>query len=134
MNPVLFFDAEAILCSYLRAELIALVGTMHVGTNVPTDNFDGEFVRLIRTGGPKQTQVSDNPQITIECWARTEDRAFEIATNVRALLIGLQSTSYGTTTFYRMFEFTGPQNNPDPDSDQPRYSWTFTIGCRGEAL
>jgi len=131
MQTVVFPDAESVITSYLRNQITPYIGdTIHVGTDVPNPRPE-EFIRLIRTGGVVQTQVSDGPQITLESWAMNEDRAYEIAKYARALVSRLQNDVWNGTTFYRMQEFSGPNSNPDDDSEMARYTWTFIIGMRG---
>ena len=133
MQGVIFPDSEALLSNYLQANLPSLIGSVHVGTEVPNPRNDDEgFIRIIRTGGPRQTLVSDGPQITLEAWAYNAERAYQIITNARALLHALEGTSYLGAAFYRMTEFTGPQYSPSEEI--PRYVWTFIIGVRGVQL
>lgn len=133
MESAIFPDAEALLSSYLQSQLPALVGSVHVGTEVPNPRNDDEgFVRLIRTGGPRMNLVADSPQITLEAWAYSADRAYEIMKYARALVHALEGSSYNDTAFYRLSEFTGPQYQPE--NDIPRYAWTFIIGVRGSQL
>lgn len=136
MEAAVYPDSEAIICSYLRTYLPPLINevTFQVSTDIPFERPE-EFIRLMRTGGPAMNIVADRPQITIECWAMNEDRAYEIAKYARALIARLEGNVFSNTTFYRMDEFSGPISNPDPDTpEQARYSWTFTIGVRGTQL
>lgn len=135
MEAALFPDAEALICSYLRGALIPYVGAIHVSTDVPNPRNDDEgFIRVIRTGGPQLNVVADGPQITLEAWCYSAERAAEIMAYARALLHALEGGYYGGSAFYRLTEFTGPQNSDDPDSDIPRYVWTFRIGIRGSEI
>lgn len=128
-----FPDVEALLTDYLRTNL-AFMDSMHVSTTVPNPRLE-EFIRLMRTGGPRMNQVADRPQITIECWAMDEARAYEIAKYARAYLHKLPGSTHGGVTFYRLDEFSGPILDSDQElSDMPRYSWTFSIGVRGTSL
>lgn len=137
MEAAIFPDAESLLTSYLRTNLAnpnLLNESISVTTDVPNNPRPEEFIQIIRTGGPRMNIVADNPQITIDCWALNEERAYEIASYARALIEALEGSSYQNVAFYRMNEFSGPFSNPDPDSNIPRYTWTFTIGMRGTQL
>lgn len=135
MEAALFHDAEALIASYLRGALVPYVGAIHVATDVPNPRNDDEgFIRLIRTGGPAMNLVADSPQITLEAWAYSGERAMEIMSYARALIFALEGSYYNDIAFYRVAEFSGPISQPDPDSDVNRYVWTFIIGVRGTTL
>lgn len=135
METSLFHDAEALICGYLRGALIPYVGAIHVSTDVPNPRPDDEgFIRVIRTGGPAMNIVADGPQLTLEAWCYSGERAATIIAYARALLRALEGGYYNGASFYRLTEFTGPQNSSDPESDVTRYTWTFRIGIRGTAL
>ncbi len=135
MEAALFHDAEALVCSYLRSALIPYVGAIHVSTDVPNPRPDDEgFIRIIRTGGPQMNIVADGPQLTLEAWCYSGERAAMIIAYARALIHKLEGGYYNNAAFYRVTEFTGPQNSSDPDSDVTRYVWTFRIGIRGMQL
>lgn len=135
MEAALFVDAEAAICGYLRGALIPYVGAIHVGTDVPNPRPDDEgFIRLIRTGGPAMNIVADGPQITLEAWCYSAERAAEIMAYARALMHRLEGSYYGGSAFYRLTEFTGPQATNDTESDVCKYVWTFRIGIRGTAI
>lgn len=133
MQPVAIFpDTESLLTSYLRTAFLA--DDLTVTTTVPTTRPE-EFIRLFRTGGPRMNAVADRPQITIECWALNEERAYEIASQARAFLHQLPGSSYQGVAIYRLDEFSGPILDSDQElSDMPRYSWTFSLGVRGTAF
>ena len=135
MEAALFADAEALICSYLRGALVPYVGAIHVSTDVPNPRPDDEgFIRVIRTGGPQMNIVADGPQLTLEAWCYSAERAAEIMAYARALLHALEGSYFNNVAFYRLTEFTGPQNTADPDSSVCRYTWTFRIGVRGIPL
>ena len=125
---VVFVDAEAILCGYLEDR----VG-VPVQTEVPNPR-PASFVRVIRTGGPRLNQVADNPQLTIEGWAATETAAHDLLQLARSHVHGLAGTVQGDVAIYRVNEFAGPANFPDPETGQARYSFTVQIAMRGRTL
>ncbi len=133
MISAIYKDAESLICSYIRTTLPGFWGEeVWVSTDVPNPR-EEVFVRFIRTGGPPMNVVADRPQITVECWSINEEQAYTLAANVRYLLTLLQNEVWEGATFYRMDEFSGPINDPDAESQQARYKWTFTIGVRGQA-
>jgi hypothetical protein len=123
-EAVLFRDVEALVCAFLRKPLL---GTIQIGIRVPSPR-PAEFIRVLRTGGPQETLVSEAAQITIEAWAQTEARASLLLSQCRALLNAADETIYGVR------EFSGPANLPDPLSAQLRYTMSFQVRARGTVI
>lgn len=123
-EAVLFRDVEALVCTFLRKPLL---GTIQIGIRAPNPR-PAEFIRILRTGGPKETLVSEAAQITVEAWAQTEARASLLLSQCRALLNAADETIYGVR------EFSGPANLPDPLSGQIRYTQSFQVRARGTVI
>lgn len=124
-------DAESVLRGYLQTQLLALGISVPVSTQVPNPRPD-EFVRLSRTGGPRRTVISDEPQITVDCYADTETRAYEIAASVRAAMNAAPIIRGDTA---RVVELSGPQNFPDPSApSSARYTQSFLVHMYSTAL
>lgn len=119
---VLFRDIESLVCAYLRARI-----PVHVGIRIPTPRAS-EFIRVMRTGGVKETLISEAAQITVEAWARSEERASYLLSQCRAVLNAADAAIYGVR------EFSGPANLPDPLSAQLRYTMSFQIRARGTVI
>lgn len=130
-EPILFVDAEQVLADWLRAELVARGTNVPVSTRVPTSR-PAQFVRILRTGGARHSLVTDAAQITVESWATSEPAAASLAQLVRALL-GSAPGRVAAVVVYRVTEFSGPANSPDPETETPRYVQTFEIHLRGAA-
>ena len=138
-EAVLFRDVEDLVCTFLRARLSAAFpgldvfpgqlfpGAPQIGIRVPTARPD-EFIRILRTGGPKETLVSEAAQITVEAWAKSEARSSLLLSQCRALLNAADETIYGVR------EFSGPANLPDPLSAQLRYTMSFQVRARGTVI
>lgn len=120
-----FPDTTALVCSALTDRLDRPAGTL-----VPEQRPD-EFFRVLRTGGPRHTIVSDAAQVTVESWAATEAAAHDMAQLARAVLHTLPGTVVDGVPVYRVDEISGPGNLPDPLSNHPRYSQTFAVHTRG---
>lgn len=122
---VTFPDAEALVVAALNAEFPGRGETdLKAHTRVPKERPD-EFVRIIGGGGPDETKVSEAAQITIEGWAQTESRAYEICDLARAIVRSQDSEIRGARGF------SYPQNLPDPVSDQVRYTSTGDVRVWG---
>lgn len=132
---IVFPDVEALLCDWLPAQLAAhRAVAVPVSTRVPSPR-PGEFVRVLRTGGVRGgVLILDNPTVTLEAWAQTETAAEALIQLVRGLVNSLPGQMVDGTTFYRVAEFSGPGNLPDPESAQIRYTYSASILLRGSAL
>lgn len=123
-----FPDAAAVVCVALVEEL-----DVQAGTKVPNPR-PTEFVLARRTGGPRLNLVADDAQISIECWAATDEAAHDLAQRARSVVHAMRGTVVDGVTVYRVAEFTGPQDLPDPISHQPRYVFTVSIAMRGSTV
>lgn len=118
-------DAEKLLIDYLAPILAVPVGVKAAGSGT-------EFVKVIRTGGPVATPVSDRPQITIEAYAARGTRAWELADLARMAVFTLAGTVLGGTSVKEVTEIGGPVNLPDPVFPAlTRYSFTLAVHVRG---
>lgn len=134
---VVFPDAVLVVVSVLRDELASLVPSATVGSRVPANRAqDGSdtFVVVYRDGGTRRNVVTDEPQIGLDCWAPTEAAAHDLAQYCRAIVHRAVGTTIEGVFVSRVDEFGGPQNFPDPDSDQPRYVLSFVAAMRGTAI
>lgn len=117
---ILFRDAELEVEEYLKAGL----GTARpIGSRIPNPK-PNEFYRLFRTGGPRETLVTDAAHITVEAWAKRETVAADMLNQARSLLFAAEGTVFGVN------EFGGPANLPDPTTAHVRYTASFTIRIR----
>lgn len=120
-----FPDAEQLVVDYLDAAL-----PQPVSTRVPSPR-PASFVRVLRTGGPRATRVSDAAQITIEAFGNLESVAADLIREARALIDDLRGKTVAGVVVYRVEELGGPANLPDPTTDQHRYTFTAVVHTRG---
>jgi len=130
---ILFPDAAALACAVLADGLPAQGFAVPTGTRVP-DPRPSAFVRVLRTGGLRDTPVTDWAQLTVEAWADDEAEAQDLAQMCRALLMGAPGSVVNGATVCAYNELSAPQNLPDPTSAQPRYGFTIRLRLRGTAL
>lgn len=134
VEVIVFPDVEDLLVTYLGAELTARGDTATVHTRVPAPRPD-RFVLVPRVGGTRRSLVVDSPTIGFECWAATDTAAEGLCSLVRGLVFALpRQPPVRGVQFYRVDEFGGPTNLPDPVSNQSRYVFTAAVSCRGTAL
>lgn len=124
---LLFPDATAVVIDALDADLAD-----PVHAKVPATR-PARFYRVLRTGGPRRNLVVDGAQITVESWAESDEDAQGMAQEARGILHTLPGQVIGDVLVCRVDELSGPANLPDPLSDQPRYTQSFSVALRGSA-
>ncbi len=130
---VIFPDAQALLIPELRARLATAGSPVPVVSKVPKPRPES-FVQVNRTGGSKPTPVTESVQITCDSWADTAPAAAELAMLTRAIITNLAGTQLDSTQIYRVEEFSGAAELPDPATGTPRYRQTFAIQLRGSSF
>jgi hypothetical protein len=117
-------DAVQFFCDYLEPELGVPVGVEAAGT--------APFVRINRTGGPKQTPVSDRPQITFEIFHRLGSGSWALAEQTREAVYALAGTTVSGINVKDVQEAGGPQSEPDPTFPAlHRHTFTLLVHMRG---
>lgn len=129
---ILFPDLEAAVIDYLTGELAAFDADATVDNTVP-DPRPTRLVRVLRTGGARTGVVLEDAQLTIDCWDVLVEDAHDLAQLCRGLMTAMPYR-YPDTVTYRVHEVGGPNNQPDPDTASPRYTFTVLITARGTAI
>jgi hypothetical protein len=124
IQTLAFPDIEDLLCSYLAAVLGVPAGTR--ASSAPS------FIRVLRTGGPAPTRVTDSPQVTVEAWHKLESSAVALLGRARRALADLPGTELSGYRIKSVDEFGGPVNLPDPSSELTRYTFTAVVTIRGK--
>jgi hypothetical protein len=129
---VAFPDAEAVAVAWLAGKLGAGVDT---ATKVPNPRPPAGVCRVRRTGGPGRIDlVTDDAQLTFECWAATEGAASDIARLAHAHMHAAAGETVAGAFIRKVTDIGGPSNFPDPESDSPRYQFTVGVRLRGDAI
>ena len=118
IEAIVFPDAVELVCDHLRIQLAPTPVVSRVPTTRPA-----AFVKVTRVGGVRRNLVTDEPTLTIEAWAATEQAAHDLSQLARAHVYAMP----GDGDVYRVTEFSGPALLPDPLSDQPRFSFTVAV-------
>lgn len=93
------------------------------------------FVRVVRTGGVMDTRITDNAQMTFECYAAHDDQAVKLAQDTRAHILAAEGTRLTADYFCkRVSEASGPAELPDPDSELSRYTFTVNTAIRARVV
>lgn len=121
MATIDFPDAEAMVGTFLRSRL-----SVPVSTKVPSTR-PKRFVRAWRTGGSALNRVVDQPQITVTCTAATSVTASDDA---RAARFALFNESTAMPLVRRVDDVSGVYYDPDPDTNEDRYSFTVRLTVR----
>lgn len=129
-QEIRFGDIELAVVNRVRARLAAVGDTSTVGTVIPASR-PARFTTVRRTGGPtSEFVVTEWAQITVECWGNTPKQAHDLAQFVRSVIRAMPGQTLTGITVYRVDEFSGPANLPDPESNQARYTWTVSMHVR----
>lgn len=122
MPAVDFVDAESMVGTFLRGKLVP-----PVSTKIPNDR-PARFIRAWRTGGVSLNRVIDQVQVTVTCTAPNSVQASDDARAARAALLN----DYTSMPLVRgVEEVAGPYYDPDPDTNEDRYSFTVRLNIRG---
>lgn len=127
-TPALLFpDAVAAVIGHLDAAL-----DVPVSHSVPSPR-PASFATVQRTGGTAAThRITEDAQITVEAWAATHPAASDLAQLARYHIQTMQDTTTASgVRVYRIRDLTGPADLPDPESEQPRHTFTVLIQIRG---
>lgn len=132
---VVFPDVVAVVKAAIEARLgeVAGMSGVPVVERVPAER-PARFVRLLRTGGFVVDVVIDRAMLTVEAWAPSEQASAALASAVRAVINAMPGGVHGGVAVYRVVEFSGPANSPDPVSRTPRHTWTIEVAVRGSAV
>lgn len=114
------YSIEAELVSWLGAEL----GVPCHG-EVPRP-MPAEFCTVERTGGPCSPGI-DRPEVTVQLWAATRERAMELSLAARDALVLRGATVPGVRS---CTVNSGPYSFPDPDTRRPRYQLFVALVTR----
>lgn len=120
---IIFPDVEAATVGELSAALTGRLPGVGIGTRLQPG--DGDFIRVTRTGGPKETLISEQAIVLLESYSEDETRAERNLAVARAVLNSQDGLIFGVE------EFSGPANLPDPTTSQTRYTQTFGVRVRG---
>jgi hypothetical protein len=123
MEAVEFRDAEAVV----RLYLLNYMPAVKMGTKTPA-TMPATFLKIIRTGGTRETLISDRAQITLEAYAVKETEAINLLSTARAWLNAADGMIFGVT------ELGGPVNLPDPTTSNIRYTMTLWVRIRGVVI
>lgn len=119
-----FPDIEDLLCTHLEAVLDVPAGTRSASA--------APFLRVLRTGGPAPTRITDSPQVTVEAYHSRESGAIALLGRARRALADLPGTELDGWAVKSVTELGGPSNLPDPSSESHRYTYTAVVQVRGK--
>ncbi|PPF39974.1 hypothetical protein [Pseudoclavibacter sp. AY1H1] len=118
-TPIRPPDVEGIVLDYLKSFVDASVVSKR------PDDGTTSFVRVIGTGGPGRSQrILQTVQLTIDSYAPTLGLAFDLAQDVDAAIHALPSSNEPVNSVPWS---TTPRNDPDPDTQSPRYTATYQL-------
>lgn len=118
-------DSEQLLIDYLEQRM-----GIPWGDKASTAS---EFGKIIRTGGPRATPVSDKPQLTVELYAKLPSQAWNLTQQALGHLFDAPGLVMGQSLIYSVEEFAGPGKLPDPLLPEfARYTFTVAVQLRAK--
>jgi hypothetical protein len=127
-----FPDPEAVVCAFLTAQNVS--GTyagVKASTKVPAVR-PARFLRVFSVGGFDSNIVTAVTRFAVEGWGTTESVAQGLcARAVSQITSAALAGVMGSTTVTAVNVVSRPQNLPDPDSNQARYTATVEVAMRG---
>lgn len=124
VQTLTFPDIEDLLCIHMGTALDVPVGTQLASVST--------FIRVLRTGGPAQTRITDSPQVTIEAYHPRESGAIALLGEARRYLADLPGTELDGWAVKSVTELGGPVNLPDPTTESHRYTYSAVVQVRGK--
>lgn len=124
IQTLTFPDIEDLLCTFLTGALGVPVGTRASSAS--------SFVRVLRTGGPPATRVSDSPQVTVEAYHSRESGAVQLLERARRAITDLPGLELSGFRVKSVDIIGGPVNLPDPSTSLFRYTFTAVVQIRGK--
>lgn len=119
-------DAEAVLVSDLVSQYQIRSVSTEVGTSLPSGPAPESFVKIRLMGGSANL-ISSGAMLTVECWAKDEIAAWDLASLTVGLVDSLPERLGICSGITNVGE---PVNQPDPDSNTPRYVFTKVVHLR----
>lgn len=120
---IIFDDVEAAVVGALTAEFETRMPDVGIGVKLEP----GDFIKVTRTGGPKETLISEQATVLLEAYSEDGDPV-AILSLARAVLNSQDGLIFGVK------EFSGPADLPDPSTSQTRYTQLFGVRVRGTSL
>ncbi len=130
---IVFPDVEGLLVEHLSERLADLGFAVPVSVQIPNPRPES-FVTVPRVGGPRRNLVVDSATVSVDAWAARPKQAHDLAQVARGIMHALPGEVLDGYPVYRVTEFAGPGNLPDPLSSHSRYTQTFSVFIRGRAL
>lgn len=124
IQTLTFPDIEDLISTHLESVLSVPAGTKPATT--------APFLRVLRTGGPPATRVSDSPQVTVEAYHRLESGAVQLLERARQAISDLPGSELDGFRIKSVEVIGGPANLPDPSSTSHRYTFTAVVQVRGK--
>lgn len=94
-----------------------------------------DFVRIVRTGGTRQTKVTERSQMTFECYGSDADIAERLASKVSSLVFmaeGRRISDDPKAICKKVVNVSGISLQRDPDRpEQKRYVFTLLTALKG---
>jgi hypothetical protein len=123
-------DTAAVIVTFLKAQYTARSETAGVGTRLPATT-PARFTRVRVMGGRRSDLVRYASVVVFECYGSTDVAACDLARLTEALVQSMEDQVNSCT---RVVDIGGLVDQPDPDSNNPRWVFTKQIWLRSTVL
>lgn len=120
----------AVTVAYLKAQFASRGETAKVASKIPSPR-PAKFVKVRLMGGTRSDVVRYAPMLVFECWANDDITAENLGILTEALVNSMPDLLPACTS---VIEVGGLVDQPDPDSQSPRYVFTKQIYLRAATL
>ncbi len=110
-------DVEGAYITHLRPLL-----AVPVSTRIPNPR-PARHVRVTRAGGNRADLVQERPLLIFECWASDSVTAFNLASDTWGHVAATEGSMVAGVPVTRV-DLSSPINQPDPDTEATRYTFT----------
>lgn len=124
-----FSDVVALVVTYLTP----IVNPVLVASRVP-DPRPAELIQVRRVGGAALRPVREVVRLDVFAWAETEDRTFQLGTDVRTAMHALAGNTLLGPVVYDVGEFMSPRDDDDPETGTPRSWTTYELVVRADEV
>lgn len=124
---------EALLVTGISDALAVIGDTATVATRVANPR-PARAVRVRRSGGSRSVRVIDTNLVLIECWDDDGVQAESLAGLISGVITSLDGQMVTGHMILSALILGGPANDPDPDSDTPRYTLTAEVRTKARPL
>jgi len=122
-------DAELVDPVEIVRTFLASKVTIPVRVRVPSPRPDA-FLTVSRSGGPVVNRVLEEPLLTVQAWGKSIADASDTASAIKSAFLN----DYTEMPLVRRVQILSVYDDPDPESEQPRYTVSVRLTVRARRI